>query len=76
MFEQISCDEPDDGTDTVTDCEERDVKLWESVARVTGDQVQVAQVTPGHKIQATRVTPDRQEYRAHEADIKVLALIF
>ena len=70
LYEQISCDDPElearlgeerrswEGGAEVP-MVERDRRVWEGVAR------------QGDRITGSRVASARQEYRAHEADIKV-----
>ena len=70
LYEQISCDDPElearlgeerrswEGGAEVP-MVERDRRVWEGVAR------------QGERITGSRVASARQEYRAHEADIKV-----
>ena len=64
LYEQISCDDPElearvgEGGAAVP-MVDRERRVWEGVAR------------QGDRITGSRVASARQEYRAHEADIKV-----
>ena len=64
LYEQISCDDPElearvgEGG-TAVPMVDRERRVWEGVAR------------QGDRITGSRVASARQEYRAHEADIKV-----
>ena len=55
LYEQISCDDPE----LEARVGEGESRSWEGVAR------------QGDRITGSRVASARQEYRAHEADIKV-----